>query len=118
MLLCAIAIRADTAPTLAWILFWLNAVGAALVGLALWIGEPPEDRKPFGPFTDVAEFLDFLDERTPQGRLVAWPRERGLFEYSAGSCRALTFDHPRPVARVRSPEAVVGGASPLPRQRP
>ena len=34
MLLCAIAIEAETATTLAWILFWLNAVGAALVGLA------------------------------------------------------------------------------------
>jgi len=80
MLLCAIAIHADTAPTLAWILFWLNALGAALVGLALWIGELPEDRKPFGPFTDVAELLGFLDERTPQGRFVAWLRERGFLE--------------------------------------
>ena len=80
MLLCAIAIHADAAPTLAWILFWLNAVGTALVGLALWIGELPEDRKPFGPFTDVAEFLGFLDERTPQGRFVAWLRQRGFLE--------------------------------------
>jgi len=80
MLLCAIAIHADTAPTLAWTLFWLNAVGAALVGLALWIGELPEDRKPFGPFTDVAEFLGFLDERTPQGRFVRRMRELGLLE--------------------------------------
>ena len=55
MLLCAVAIHADTAPTLAWILLGLNAVGAALVSLALWIGDLPEDRKPFGPFTDVAE---------------------------------------------------------------
>ena len=80
MLLCAIAIHADTAPTLAWILFSLNAVGAVLVGLALWIGELPEDRKTFGPFTDVAEFLGFLDERTPQGRFVAWLRQRGFLE--------------------------------------
>jgi len=34
MVLCAIAIRADTATTVAWILLWLNAIGAALVGLA------------------------------------------------------------------------------------
>jgi len=36
MLLCAIAIRGDTATTLAWIVLGLNAVGAALAGLALW----------------------------------------------------------------------------------
>jgi hypothetical protein len=80
MLLCAIAIHADAAPTLAWILFGLNAVGAALVVVAVGIGELPEDRKPFGPFTDVAEFLGFLDERTPQGRFVAWLRQRGFLE--------------------------------------
>jgi hypothetical protein len=34
MLLCAIAIEAETATTLAWILFCLNALGLALVGLA------------------------------------------------------------------------------------
>lgn len=80
MLLCGTAIHANTAPTLAWILFWLNTVGAVFVGLALWIGELPEDRKPFGPFTDVAEFLGFLDERTPQGRFVAWLRQHGFLE--------------------------------------
>lgn len=78
MLLCAIAIEADTATTFAWIVFCLNAVGVGLVGLARWIGELPEDRKPFGPFTEVAEFLGFLDEDTPQGRLIAWLRQRGF----------------------------------------
>lgn len=80
MVLCAIAIHADTAPRLAWILLWLNAIGAALVGLALWIGELPEDRKPFGPFTGVAEFLGFLDDDTPHGRAVSWLRQRGFLE--------------------------------------
>jgi len=80
IVLCAIAIHADTAPTLAWILLGLNAIGATLVALALSIGELPEDRKPFGPFTDIAEFLGFLDERTPQGRAVAWLRHRGFLE--------------------------------------
>lgn len=79
-MLCAIAIRVNTATTLARILLWLNALGAALVALALWIGELPEDRKPFGPFTDVAEFLGFLDERTPQGRAIAWLRQQGFLE--------------------------------------
>jgi len=65
---------------LAWALLSLNALGAALIGLALWIGKLPEDRKPFGPFTEVAEFLGFLDDRTAQGRAVAWLRERGLLE--------------------------------------
>jgi len=80
MLLCAIAIRAHTATTLAWILLWLNAAGAALTGLALWIGELPEDRKPFGPITALADFLGLLDEDTAQGRFVAWLRQRGLLE--------------------------------------
>ena len=80
MLLCAVAIHVDTATSLAWILFWLNAAAAALIGFPLWIGEFPKDRKPFGPFTEVAEFLGFLDEDTPQGRAVAWLRERGLLE--------------------------------------
>lgn len=80
LLLSAIAIRADTATSLACTLFWLNAVAAAVIALALWIGELPRDRKPFGPFTEAAEFLGFLDGDTPQGRLVAWLRQRGLLE--------------------------------------
>jgi len=80
MLLCAIAIHADTATGVAWILFWLNALGAAVIGLSRWIGELPEDRKPFGPFSEVAEFLGFLDNATPHGRAVAWLRQRGFLE--------------------------------------
>jgi hypothetical protein len=79
-LLCAIAIHADTATSLAWTLLWLNAVAACVIALARWIGELPRDRRPFGPFTDVAEFLGFLDGDTPHGRLVAWLRQRGLLE--------------------------------------
>ena len=69
-LLCAAAIAGETAVGLAWTLLALNVAAAAIVALSLWIGELPEDRKPFGPFTEVADFLGFLDERTPQGRLV------------------------------------------------
>ena len=80
MLLCAIAIQAEAVPALAWILLWFNAIGAALVGVLLWSGEFPEDRKPFGPFTKVAEFLGFLEQNTSQGRVVAWLRHRGFLE--------------------------------------
>ena len=80
MLLCALAIRADTATSLVWVLFWLNAVAAAIIAFALWIGELPRDRKPFGPFTELAGLLGFLDEDTLQGRVVAWLRQHGLLE--------------------------------------
>jgi hypothetical protein len=69
-ILCAAAIAGGTAVGLAWTLLVLNVAAAAIVALSLWIGELPEDRRPFGPFTEVADFLGFLDERTPQGRLV------------------------------------------------
>jgi len=80
VLLCAIALQEGCAPTLASIVLVLNLLALGVIALAASIGELPEDRKPFGPFTDVAEFLGFLDERTPQGRLVAWLRERGFLE--------------------------------------
>ena len=48
--------------------------------LSLCIGELPEDRKPFGPFTEVADVLGFLDEKTLQGRLVQRLRKLGLLE--------------------------------------
>ncbi|NNL65965.1 MAG: hypothetical protein HKP30_06980 [Myxococcales bacterium] len=35
MLLCAVAIRANTATSLAWTLLVVNAVGVALVGVAM-----------------------------------------------------------------------------------
>ena len=44
------------------------------------IGALPEDRKPFGPFTEIADFLGFLDEPTPHGRLVRRLRRLGLLE--------------------------------------
>ncbi len=79
-LLCAAALQGGYAPTLASILLVLNLLALAVIALALWIGELPEERKPFGPFTEAAEFLGFLDERTAQGRFVAWLRARGLLE--------------------------------------
>lgn len=79
-LLCAVAIGANAAVRLAWVFLALNVAAAAIVALSLWIGELPEDRKPFGPFTEVAESLGFLDERTPQGRVVAWLRQRRFLE--------------------------------------
>jgi len=79
-LLCAAAIAGETAVGLAWTLLVLNVAAAAIVALSLWIGELPEDRKPFGPFTEIADFLGFLDERTPQGRLVRRLQERGILE--------------------------------------
>jgi hypothetical protein len=79
-LLCAAAIAGETSIAVAWTLLVLNLAAAAIVALSLWIGELPEDRKPFGPFTEVAEFLGFLDERTPQGRVVAWLRQRRFLE--------------------------------------
>ncbi len=69
-LLCAAAIAGETAVALAWTLLVLNVAAAAIVALSLWIGEVPEDRKPFGPFTEIANSLGFLDERTLQGRVV------------------------------------------------
>lgn len=79
-LLCAAAIADETAVGLAWTLLALNVAAAAIVALSLGIGELPEDRKPFGPFTEIADFLGFLDERTPQGRFVRRLRELRLLE--------------------------------------
>lgn len=79
-LLCVAAIAGERSVGLAWTLFALNTSAAAAVALSLWIGELPEDRKPFGPFTEVADFLGFLDQDTPQGRAVAWLRRRGILE--------------------------------------
>ena len=79
-LLCAAAIAGETAVSLAWPLLALNVAAAAIVALSLWIGELPEDRKPFGPFTEVAKCLGFMDERTPHGRFVKRLRRRGLLE--------------------------------------
>ena len=79
-LLCAVAIAADSAVRLSCVLLVLNVAAAAVVALPLWIGELSEDRKPCGPFTEVAEVLGFLDERTPQGRIVRRLRDRGLLE--------------------------------------
>lgn len=79
-LLCAAAIAGETAVGLAWTLLVLNVGAAATVSLSLWIGELPDDRKPFGPFTEIADFLGFLDERTPQGRFVRRLRELRLLE--------------------------------------
>ena len=75
-ILCAAAIAGETAVGLAWTLLVVNGAAAAVVALSLWIGELPEDRKPFGPFTEIADFLGFLDEGTRQGRFVR--RLRGL----------------------------------------
>ncbi len=80
MLLCAIAIAQDFLPLIAWILFTLNGIGAAAIALSEWIGELPEHRKPFGPFTEAAEFFGFLNENTRRGRAVRWLRERGFLE--------------------------------------
>ena len=80
MLLCAIAIGQDVLPTVAWIVFALNAIGAVAIALSEWIGELPEHRRPFGPFTEAAEFLGGLDETTRQGRIVRWLRDRGFLE--------------------------------------
>ncbi len=79
-LLCAAAIVGETAVSLAWPLLTLNVAAAAIVALSLWIGELPEDRKPFGPFTEIADCLGFLDESTLQGRLVRRMRRLGLLE--------------------------------------
>lgn len=70
VLLCAVALQGGYAPSLASIVLALNLLALAIIALATWIGELPEDRKPFGPFTEAAEFLGFLDERTPQGRFA------------------------------------------------
>lgn len=59
-LLCGVAILGETAVGLAWTLIAVNVAAAAVVVLSLWIGELPEDRKPFGPFTEVAGVLGFL----------------------------------------------------------
>jgi hypothetical protein len=64
-----------TGPLLA-----LNVAAAAIVALSLWIGELPEHRKPFGPFTEIADFLGFLDERTRQGRFLQRLRSLGLLD--------------------------------------
>ena len=53
---------------------------AVAIALSELIGELPEHRKPFGPFTEAAEFLGFLDENTRQGRIVRWLRDRGFLE--------------------------------------
>ncbi len=79
-LLCAVAIASDPTDRLAWVLLALSAAAVAVVALSLWIGELPQDRKPFGPFTEVAEVLGFLDERTPHGRVVRRLRDRGLLD--------------------------------------
>jgi hypothetical protein len=79
-LLCAAVIAGGTAAGLAWILLALNLAAAAIVALSLWIGDLPEDRKPFGPFTEVADVLGLLDHNTPQGRAVIWLRRRGILE--------------------------------------
>jgi hypothetical protein len=79
-LLCATAIAADAAVRLAWVLFTLNVAAAAIVALSLWIGKLPEDRKPFGPFTEIADCLGFLDERTLQGRWVQRLRKLGVLD--------------------------------------
>lgn len=50
VLLCAIAIGQDFLPTIAWILFVANAIGAAVITLSEWIGELPEHRKPSETF--------------------------------------------------------------------
>jgi len=79
-LLCVVAIATDASVRLGWVLLALNVAAASVVALSLWIGELPEDRKPFGPFTEVADVLGFLDQATLQGRAVAWLRQRGILE--------------------------------------
>lgn len=79
-LLCAAAIAGETAVSLASPLLALNVAAAAIVALSLWIGELPEDRNPLGPFTEIADFLGFLDERTPQGRVVRRLQTLGILE--------------------------------------
>jgi hypothetical protein len=79
-LLCTAAIAGETAVGLAWTLLALNIAAAAIIGAYVWIGELPEDRKPFGPFTEIADFFGFLDERTPQGRVVRRLEKLGLLE--------------------------------------
>ncbi len=79
-LLCAAAIAGESTVSLARPLLALNVAAAAIVALSLWIGELPEDRKPFGPFTEIADFLGFLDECTPQGRLVRRLQKLGLLK--------------------------------------
>jgi peptidoglycan/LPS O-acetylase OafA/YrhL len=78
--LCAIAILGGDASWLPWSLLLLNALAIAVITLSLAIGELPEDRKPFGPFTEAAEFFGFLDEDTPHGRAVCWLRKHGFLE--------------------------------------
>ncbi len=78
--LCAAAIASETAVGLAWTLLLLNVAAAAIVALSLWIGELPEDRKPFGPFTEIADLLGLLDEATLQGRFVRRMRKFGLLD--------------------------------------
>jgi hypothetical protein len=80
VVLCAITLQGGYAPTLASIVLVLNLLALAFIALAAWIGELPEDRRPFGPFTEGAEFLGFLDESTPQVRFVRRMRELGLLE--------------------------------------
>lgn len=65
---------------LAWTLLLLNAMAILVITLSLAIGELPEDRKPFGPFTEAAELLGFLDARTPHGRMVRWLRSKGFLD--------------------------------------
>lgn len=78
--LCAIAILSGGASGLAWSLLLLNALAILVISMSLAIGELPEERKPFGPFTEAADLLGFLDVRTPQGRIVRWLRARGLLD--------------------------------------
>ena len=79
-LLCTAAIAGEIAVRLAWTLLLLNVAVAAIVGLSHRLGELLEDRKPFGPFTEDAEVLGFLDESTLQGRFVQRLRKLGLLE--------------------------------------
>ncbi len=80
VLLCAVALQGGYAPALASLVLTLNLLALGIIALAAWIGELPEDRKPFGPFTEAAEFLGFLDERTPQGRFIRQLRDLGMLE--------------------------------------
>jgi len=80
VLLCAVALQEGYAPALPSVVLALNVLALGIIALAAWIGELPEDRKPFGPFTEAAEFLGFLDERTPQGRFIRHLRDLGMLE--------------------------------------
>lgn len=79
MILCIIVIRAEIGTAIAWVLFVLNAIGAAAIGIKL-LTDPLFDDDPFGPFAGFARWWGADRADTPIGRFAAWLRKHGLLE--------------------------------------